>query len=96
MIESITGFKMKISNHDKLVAKALRTLAKIYTDEPKQVSREQGRELDRALRCCKGISDIDIVWVRWGHIGDELDWNTDKEMKFNKKGYFYYPEDETK
>ena len=51
---------------------------------------EEARSLDRALRSCKGISDIDTVWARWSFIGDSLGWITVDELRFHpKKGYRY-------
>lgn len=82
--------KLKKQNPDQLVATALREYAKLLLDNKDTVSVEHAQTLDRALRSCKGITDIDIVWCRWRAYGEPLGWLTDHELKFNGKfGYFY-------
>jgi hypothetical protein len=83
--------KIKKQNRDELVAVALRHYAQFLMDNKDTVTVEQGQELDRALRCCKGITDIDIVWVRWHYHGDPLGWNTSKELQYDWKAGYYYP-----
>lgn len=74
---------------NELVASALRSYAKRMCDSPDAYSEEQGKELDRALRTCKGISDIDVVWVRWRYVGETRNWITDNELKFKNGRYSY-------
>jgi hypothetical protein len=52
-------------------------------------SQEDGKLVDRALRTCPKITDIDTVWVLWRFIGDPLGWITDKEMVSRKGRYVY-------
>lgn len=48
--------------------------------------------MDRALRSCPGISDIDRVWVRWRYVAEKQGWLTVEEMVL-KKGRYEYPID---
>jgi hypothetical protein len=73
----------------RFLAPALRAYAKRLLDEPDNVDIEEARALDRALRTCPGIGDIDVVWPRWAYIGEKRGWFTDKEMKTNKSGWYY-------
>lgn len=68
---------------------ALRNFAQKMMDDPNSFSQEDGRIMDRALRSCTGVSDIDVIWVRWSFIGEQQGWITDSELKF-KNGRYYY------
>lgn len=87
---------MRMNRSDILIAKALRAYASRLIDsalaDPESVPKEEGQALDRALRSCRGIIDIDRVWVRWRYIGRELGWLTNKELITTKKGCWYPPE----
>lgn len=76
-------------NKDKIVSIALRNYAESMCNHPDLYSIEEGKALDRALRSCKEISDIDVVWVRWRYIAEKNNWLTDNEMQFSKSGYYY-------
>jgi hypothetical protein len=52
---------------------------------------EEGRTLDRALRSCKGITDVDNVWLLWKYYGEPLGWITEEELKYDWKMGYYYP-----
>lgn len=74
----------------KLVAHALRNYAARLADAastPNKVSKAEAQALDRALRSCSDISDIDVVWPRWYFIADEQGWLTDHEIKRVGRGY---------
>lgn len=78
--------------HDQLVAAALRN----YVDrinkqlaESQEVSLKEAQDLDRALRCCPAISDIDRVWVTWAYIAKTRGWCTDHELVMTSRGYAY-------
>lgn len=63
---------------------------------PDNFTTEQGRTLDRALRSCESIIDIDVVWTRWRFIGDSRGWITETEIQYYcssdcKQAYYYYP-----
>lgn len=73
-----------------LVAKALREYAEFAIKNSDKISSEQGKALDRALRSCRGISDIDRVWVRWSYHAEKHGWLTDEEM-ISKNGKYTYP-----
>lgn len=64
--------KMKTEKPEALVARALRQYAAQLLSLPFVVPVEEARTLDRALRSCKGISDIDRVWVMWSFTGEPL------------------------
>lgn len=83
----------KMKNED-LVAISLRLFASTMIANPENFSEEQGKILDRALRSCKGISDIYVVWVSWRHCAEQRNWLTDNEMNFGKQGYFYIDQEE--
>jgi len=80
--------KSKQFGPSELVATSLRAYAErlISSDN---VDVEEARSLDRALRSCKAISDIDCIWVKWSYFGEKNGWITDKELEFNGKIYFY-------
>jgi hypothetical protein len=80
---------MKTVNHD-LIALALRHFAEVMANNPTAYSKEEGQQLDRALRSCPGIIDIDRVWVRWRYVGEPMGWMTDKEMVI-KNDFYMYP-----
>lgn len=84
--------KPRHAKSEVLVAKALRSYAYILLNSS-QSHDEDIRELDRALRSCRGISDIDTVWVRWSYMTEKYGLDTSKEAKWDsrKKG-FYYPD----
>jgi len=69
---------------------ALRHFAEKMLENPDQYSVEDGQIMDRALRSCQTISDIDTIWVRWDYIGYQRGWTTFKEMVF-KNGRYFYP-----
>jgi hypothetical protein len=73
------------------LATALRHFAWKMADDPEAYTQDEGRMMDRALRSCDGISDIDRVWVRWRYIGEKYGWITAKEMVV-KRGRYVYPE----
>ena len=93
MAYKILTSKMKLAKFEDLVAKVLRE----YADQlirrqssGQTVSVEEARDLDRALRSCKGISDIDTVWVMWSYTGEPLGWLTTDELHYHwKKGFRY-------
>ena len=80
---------MKIKNSDKLIAISLRKYAETICNNPDQFSIEEARSLDRALRSCKGIIDIDVVWVRWRYVAESRGWITDNEIYHDGKTYRY-------
>ncbi len=80
---------MKISNSDKLIAIALRDYAEKISDNPNMFSIDEAKALDRALRSCRGIIDIDVVWVRWHYEAEKRGWLTEEEMYHNGRGYKY-------
>jgi hypothetical protein len=80
---------MKIKNSDKLVAIALRNFADVMLNNPNAYSVEDGKALDRALRSCRGIIDIDVVWVRWRYVAESKGWITDSEMYHDGRTYRY-------
>lgn len=71
------------------VTKVLVNLATNMCNNPAQFSKEDGQNLDRALRTCPGISDIDGVWVRWGYVAELQGWITTDELVFKKGRYVY-------
>lgn len=78
--------KMKLVKAEDLVAKALRQYAAQLLHRQSlsfTVPVEEARDLDRALRACKGISDIDVVWMKWSYIGKPLGWITTDELHFH-------------
>lgn len=81
--------KSKRKDAGELLALALRSYAKRMLDAPDQYSKEEGQELDRALRSCKGISDIDVVWIRWIFVGQPRGWVTSEELRHGRQGYYY-------
>ncbi len=72
-----------------VVAESLRHTAGLMSDKPDNFSVEDGKALDRALRSCKGIIDIDVVWVRWRYVAEQRDWITDKEIVFTGARFGY-------
>lgn len=86
--------KMKTEKPEDLVAKALRQYAAQLLHRQSLgfvVPIEEARALDRALRSCKGIEDIDSVWMEWRYIGEPLGWITTAEMHYHlRKGYYRY------
>lgn len=80
--------KTLIPAHE-LVAKALRKYAMYMIENQDKVSVEDAKELDRALRSCKGIGDIDIVWPRWSYCCESNGWLTEDELTLTKTGYRY-------
>lgn len=73
-------------DRDKIVARALRAYAEKMMDNPDQFSDEEGKILDRALRSCPAVSDIDTVWVRWSYlIFTGRKWDTTSEIKYSSK-----------
>lgn len=80
-----------MSKREDIVAQALRAYADVMISNPDSFTTEQGKALDRALRSCRGISDIDVVWVRWSFVGDKKGWITDSEMTYSPKKGYHYP-----
>lgn len=83
---------MKKKQQDLYVAHALRKYAERIINTEPPVSREEGKALDRALRCCPAISDIDVVWVMWHYHAEKNGWLTTDELKFSGKTGHYYPD----
>ena len=71
------------------ITKVLVNLANLMCDNPDQFSVESGRDLDRALRTCPDISDIDPVWIRWGYVGEQFGWITTNELALKRGRYCY-------
>ena len=69
---------------------ALRYFAWKMAKDPEAYTQEEGQLMDRALRSCPGITDIDRVWVLWRYVADLRGWLTDKEMVCHK-GHYVYP-----
>jgi len=67
----------------------LRLRAEQMTANPDSYTQEEGRALDRALRTCPTVIDIDVVWVRWRYVGEPRGWITTDELVTTKKGYCY-------
>lgn len=90
----MTTAKTQFEKPEDLVARALRQYAAQLLHRQSLgfgVPIEEARSLDRALRSCKGIEDIDRVWVQWRYIGEPLGWITTAEMHYNsRKGYYRY------
>lgn len=81
--------RTRIKRSYEVVAESLRHLAGLMCDKPDNFSVEDGKALDRALRSCKGIIDIDVVWVRWRYVAEQRDWITDKEIVFTGARFGY-------
>lgn len=62
---------------NEVLAESLRHLAKMMCESPENFSMDDGMALDRALRSCCGITDIDVVWVMWRYVGKQRGWLTD-------------------
>jgi len=71
------------------VALALRDYAAFMCNHPEQFSQEDGQVLDRALRSCGAISDIDIIWVRWDYVAQQQHWMTTGELVCTNGRYEY-------
>ena len=86
--------KMKLAKAEDLVARALRQYAAQLLHRQSLgfvVPVEEARALDRALRSCEGISDIDLVWFDWRYVGKTLGWITTDEMHYDwRKGWYRY------
>lgn len=74
----------------ELIAKSLRLYAERLCEDPDSVSKSEARTLDRALRSCESISDIDVVWVHWRYVGEPRGWLTVDELIYSK-GRVGYP-----
>jgi len=61
----------------EVLAESLRYLAMMMCESPEKFSVKDGRTMDRALRSCDGIIDIDTVWVLWRHVGEKNGWLTE-------------------
>jgi len=73
------------------LADCLRHFAWKMCDNPDLYTVEEGKMMDRALRSCPEITDIDVVWIRWGYIGEPL-WRTTDELSYNgRTGRYFYP-----
>ena len=73
------------------VALALRDYAAFMCNHPEQFSQEDGQVLDRALRSCPAISDIDVVWVRWSYVAQQHHWLTTGELVYKNGKYHWLP-----
>lgn len=86
--------KMKLKKSEDLVARALRQYAAQLLHRQSLsfvVPVEEARDLDRALRSCTGLTDIDPVWFQWRYIGEPLGWITTDEMHFDwRRGRYRY------
>jgi hypothetical protein len=80
---------MKFKNREDIVAEALRHIAWKMCENPGEHTVEEGKMIDRALRSCRGIIDIDVVWVQWRYQADLYGWSTDDELRSNGRGYRY-------
>lgn len=80
---------MRITKTDKVQAENLRILADSFLQNPEAISPEAGKALDRALRTCRGISDIDVVWVGWRYYAAKHGWLTDHELVISNGKYEY-------
>jgi len=78
-------------SRDSHLADCLRHFAWKMCDNPENYTQEEGKLMDRALRSCPGIIDIDRVWIRWGFIGEKLNWSTRDELTYNWKTGYSYP-----
>jgi len=74
------------------LAAALRHFAGLMCSSPDLYSQNDGKMMDRALRTCPGITDIDVVWVRWSYVAETRGWLTSDELVFNgRSGRYSYP-----
>ena len=62
------------------LADCLRHFAWKMCDNPELYTIEEGKMMDRALRSCPGIIDIDAVWITWGYVVLSRDWSTRDEL----------------
>lgn len=78
-----------MKKQEELVAKSLRSYAERICDDPDLFTIDEAKSLDRALRSCYGITDIDRVWVRWCYVGESRGWITTDELvyKSGRVGY---------
>lgn len=83
---------MKKKQQDLYVAHALREYAERIINAEQPVSKEEGRALDRAMRCCPAIGDIDPVWIKWHFHAEDNGWLTTDELKISTKTGYYYPD----
>lgn len=74
----------------RFIEGVLRHTAGRMVANPGDYSATEGQMMDRALRTCPMITDIDVVWVLWRFVGEPLGWITDKEMTV-RNGRFVYP-----
>ena len=88
MVERLENMAKRKYN-DERVAQALRNYAEFVCDHPEQFSHEDGQVLDRALRSCGAISDIDIIWVRWDYVAQQQHWMTTGELVCTNGRYEY-------
>lgn len=75
------------------MAQALRNYAEALMKSPHTTTKKEAMALDRALRSCKDISDIDRVWVAWSYMAEVCGWLTTDELIFKNGSYGYYNED---
>lgn len=68
---------------------ALRHFVDKMINDPDVYSQEDGQIIDRALRSCPGIIDIDCIWVRWRFIGEPRGWLTGEEMVIKNGKYTF-------
>lgn len=81
---TLRGLSLTAHESD-LTAEALRAYAKRLMDT-EVVSIEEGRTLDRALRCCPGFSDIDALLGVWSRTAEIRGWDTSAEIQTTKSG----------
>ena len=58
---------------------------------PESFTQEEGKALDRALRSCPSITDIDTVWVSWNYVAGKFGWLTDNELELDYRSRYCYP-----
>lgn len=75
---------MIMKKQQDLIAESLRLYAERMCDNPDLFTTNEAKSLDRALRSCYGISDIDRVWVRWCYIGEPRGWITSDELVYKE------------
>lgn len=80
---------IKLKKNWDLIEDCLRSMAAKMVANPSLFTIEEGKAMDRALRSCPKISDIDVVWARWCYVGEPLGWITRDEIKYCWTGYGY-------
>ena len=83
--------KVKRAKQADIVAKALWAYASRLMNSD-SVDAEEAKALDRALRCCKGVQELDTHWVRWGYQSSIHGWCTAHEIQHGQYGFGFYPD----